>query len=615
MKNKSVSLFAGRPNYSGICALRLFCLVVVLVFLFSGLGLAQDAPSATIAGSGTTNFIPIWTNSTTLGNSGVFQLGTGAKAKVGIGTTKPASTLDVKGGGTIRGLFSLPTTGTATATAGFNSQPMDLAASVFNSSASEPVTQTFQWQAEPVGNDTNTATGSLNLLFGQGSTKPTETGFHIDSNGQLTFATGQTFPGAGTVTSVGSGLGLMGGPITTSGTLAIDTSVVPQLGTANTFTGNQTVNGNVIATNVTAANVSATATVSGGVVNATTSFDLAGVGFAYGSFANANASLGFAGNSTMTGGGNTAVGQSALLANNTGTQNTAVGQAALTANTSGVNNIAIGPAALGDNTSGNDSVAIGIFALLNNNGGNNTAIGTNALRGNTTGFENTSVGQNAASTNTGGTLNTALGYNANVGSGNLTNATAIGAGAIVSQSNALVLGGTGVNVGIGTSTPANVFTIAQGAGKAISDGWNVYSSRRWKTNIQPLHNALGMVEQLRGVSYNLKDSGKHEIGVIAEEVGAVVPEVVSYEDNGKDARGVDYSRLTALLIEAVKQQQQQIKTQQQQITRLNRKVDILQTRLRTVERAAQSPATVRSSAIKAHSSPSERATSVSQLGN
>jgi hypothetical protein len=47
--------------------------------------------------------------------------------------------------------------------------------------------------------------------------------------------------------------------------------------------------------------------------------------------------------------------------------------------------------------------------------------------------------------------------------------------------------------------------------------------------------------------------------VIAEEVGQVVPEVVSFEQNGKDARGVDYSRLTALLIEAVKQQQREIR--------------------------------------------------------
>lgn len=246
MKNNSFSLFVRRPTWGGrLYAFRLFCLAAVFVFLSSALGLGQDNPSAAISGSGTTDFIPLWTNSTTLGNSVFFQLGTGAKAKVGIGTTKPASTLDVKGSGTIRGLFTLPTTGTATTSTGFNSQAMDLAASVFNSSASEPVTQTFQWQAEPVGNDTNTATGSLNLLFGQGSTKPTETGFHIDSNGQLTFATGQTFPGTGTVTSVGSGAGLTGGPITTSGTLAIDTTVVPQLAANNAFTGSQTISGAV----------------------------------------------------------------------------------------------------------------------------------------------------------------------------------------------------------------------------------------------------------------------------------------------------------------------------------------------------------------------------------
>jgi hypothetical protein len=124
-----------------------------------------------------------------------------------------------------------------------------------------------------------------------------------------------------------------------------------------------------------------------------------------------------------------------------------------------------------------------------------------------------------------------------------------------------VLNATGGRVGIGTGLfiPTNLLTLVQGGGPAIADAWDTYSSRRWKTNIQPLQNALGKIEQLRGVSYDLKESGKHEIGVIAEEVGAVVPEVVSFEQNGKDARGVDYSRLTALLIEAVKQQQREIR--------------------------------------------------------
>jgi uncharacterized small protein (DUF1192 family) len=98
------------------------------------------------------------------------------------------------------------------------------------------------------------------------------------------------------------------------------------------------------------------------------------------------------------------------------------------------------------------------------------------------------------------------------------------------------------------------------------------SSRRFKTNIHTLSNALAMVERMRGVSYDLRSNGEHQIGVIAEEVGEVVPELVAYEANGKDARGVDYSRLTVLLIEAVKEQQEQIKAMQAEISGLKAKV-------------------------------------------
>ncbi len=78
------------------------------------------------------------------------------------------------------------------------------------------------------------------------------------------------------------------------------------------------------------------------------------------------------------------------------------------------------------------------------------------------------------------------------------------------------------------------------------------------------------MERLRGVSYTYTANGKHDIGMIAEEVGRVVPEVVSYEENGKDARGIDYARLTALLVEAVKQQQAEIRQLQAEVGRLKR---------------------------------------------
>jgi hypothetical protein len=204
----------------------------------------------------------------------------------------------------------------------------------------------------------------------------------------------------------------------------------------------------------------------------------------------------------------------------------------------------------------------------------------------------------ALDTNQTGTFLTCIGYNCTVSADGLNNATAIGAHAVVGASNALVLGGTGeyaVKVGIGTETPSNVLTIAQGAGHPLSDGWATFSSRRWKTNIQTLHGALGKVEQLRGVSYDLKANGQHEVGVIAEEVGAVVPEVVTWEKDGKDAQSVDYGRLTALLIEATKEQQalihkqqEQIRAQQAQINQQQAQVAKLASELRTVQASLQS---------------------------
>jgi hypothetical protein len=84
------------------------------------------------------------------------------------------------------------------------------------------------------------------------------------------------------------------------------------------------------------------------------------------------------------------------------------------------------------------------------------------------------------------------------------------------------------------------------------------SSRKLKTKIRPIKDALEKVRKLTGVSFDWKSDGKHTIGLIAEDVGEIVPEAVDYEENGKDARGLDYGRLVALLIEAVKEQQGQI---------------------------------------------------------
>jgi|HubBroStandDraft_1064217.scaffolds.fasta_scaffold08131_4 hypothetical protein len=215
---------------------------------------------------GTVNALPLFTTATNIQNSLLTQTG-----KTGIN---------------VGGKLNLPATGAATSSAGKDSQAHTFVASSYNSSTSAAVAQTFQLQAEPAGNDTATPSGTLNLLFGSGTTAPAETGLKIASDGQITFATGQTFPGTGegTVTSVGSGSGLTGGPITSSGSLSIatagvanamlahssltvtagtgltgggsvalggtttlnvNTATVPLLNSANSFTANQAITGNL----------------------------------------------------------------------------------------------------------------------------------------------------------------------------------------------------------------------------------------------------------------------------------------------------------------------------------------------------------------------------------
>ena len=91
----------------------------------------------------------------------------------------------------------------------------------------------------------------------------------------------------------------------------------------------------------------------------------------------------------------------------------------------------------------------------------------------------------------------------------------------------------------GTVTATNVV--------AVSDG-------SLKTNIQPLENSLDVIQKLKGVSYDWSDPNNHddEIGLIAQDVEQVVPEVVRSLGNST-LKGIEYQKLTAILIEAVKE--------------------------------------------------------------
>jgi hypothetical protein len=78
------------------------------------------------------------------------------------------------------------------------------------------------------------------------------------------------------------------------------------------------------------------------------------------------------------------------------------------------------------------------------------------------------------------------------------------------------------------------------------------SSIALKENINPIENALDSITQLLGVTYDRKDgSVKNEAGLIAEDVNRIIPNLVTKDKDG-NVVGINYSRVTAYLIEAVK---------------------------------------------------------------
>jgi hypothetical protein len=116
------------------------------------------------------------------------------------------------------------------------------------------------------------------------------------------------------------------------------------------------------------------------------------------------------------------------------------------------------------------------------------------------------------------------------------------------------LSGTFPDVGSATQ---NVFTrmTIQNNGNAIFSGTvTANSDIKLKENVITIESALEKVLSLRGVEYDRKDSGEHQIGVIAQEVEKIIPEVVY----GDEIKSVAYGNLVGLLIEAIKEQQKEI---------------------------------------------------------
>ena len=115
---------------------------------------------------------------------------------------------------------------------------------------------------------------------------------------------------------------------------------------------------------------------------------------------------------------------------------------------------------------------------------------------------------------------------------------------------------------------------------------NQTSDARLKTNVSTLTSGLAMVNSLRGVRYNWKDTSRPEnkIGFIAQEVEKVAPELVITKEDGFKA--VNYGEMTALLVEAVKEltaQVEALKAENGQLKAEANKVEALEERLAKIE--------------------------------
>ncbi|MDM8162175.1 tail fiber domain-containing protein, partial [Labilibaculum sp. K2S] len=296
----------------------------------------------------------------------------------------------------------------------------------------------------------------------------------------------------------------------------------------------------------------------------------------------------------------------------------------LTSNGSGGFNWVAAPAALPTGTSnytmyynGSNWVA---SSALQNSGANITMSGDLALNGGdlTTNQTTATLFNTTATTVNIAGAGTNINIGATTGTTNVNNDLAVKGGDLTTNqttatlfnttATTLNIGGAATTTNIGSGTGTSVVKVNNNlqigapsvghiavngsdltmAGDAEIDGnlWvdgNFYnpSDERLKSHIETLTGVLARIDQLRGVSYEFKDQQKYasgpQVGVIAQELQKVFPELVTKGADGYLA--VNYSQLTAVLIQAVKEQQQQINDLKQQMAHQQQQINEIMTRL------------------------------------
>lgn len=307
-----------------------------------------------------------------------------------------------------------------------------------------------------------------------------------------------------------------------------------------------------------------------------------------------------AGRATTTGGVNTFVGADAGFSNLTGGGNSFLGRSAGFRNTTGINNTFFGLGAGNDNTIGNGNTSIGSESnMLSADLENATAIGFRAAVSQNNSLVLGSInGVNNANANTrvgiGTTAPERILHLRGPGSQELMiestdlsgrkwtiQSSGDGGGGrfeIVDRTavaNRFTILSDGL-VGIGTATPVDRLHVAgiirvnslgaAGATDLCRNASNQIStcssSIRYKSNINAFNEGLGLVRKLRPVSFNWINGGMPDVGFVAEEVAGVEPLLTTANANG-EVEGVKYGRISVVLVNAIKEQQDEIEALRQ----------------------------------------------------
>lgn len=124
-------------------------------------------------------------------------------------------------------------------------------------------------------------------------------------------------------------------------------------------------------------------------------------------------------------------------------------------------------------------------------------------------------------------------------------------------------------VGFGTTVPSSKVHIIGDAriiGVVSATDFNSASDFNLKENIVTIDNALQKIEGIRGVKFTWKESKSDSYGVVAQEVESIVPELV----HGNDPKTVNYNGIIGILVEAIKEQQEQINILKEEINSLKK---------------------------------------------